>query len=113
MFRDRSMRCPRCAVDLAQIGVRDKWRCTGCGGIWLGPAELADELGDHAGAFASAGVPELGCPACQTELDHGTLLAVRIDRCASCHHVWLDAGELGGLRAALPARAIELPKREK
>jgi hypothetical protein len=36
------MRCPKCGMELVEIGFRDVMldQCTGCEGVWLDPGEL-------------------------------------------------------------------------
>jgi len=40
------------------------------------------------------------CPKCGMELQEVTFRGVRIDQCAACQGVWLDAGELEQLAKA-------------
>jgi hypothetical protein len=43
------------------------------------------------------------CPIDGQRLDKEILLSVIVDRCPTCHGVWLDGGELAQLRSAITA----------
>ena len=106
------MKCPTCSETLAHrertgrefVSVEV---CPGCRGCWLSRAELESA---HAGPWTS--LEEMGvlasdvfsdylCPHCSAQLvrvnptDHPELV---VDRCPSCHGLWLDNGELQRLR---------------
>ncbi len=89
-------------------------RCTTCGGIWLDSGEL-DKLTQHdpevraeatktdsttaRRARTSSAAPR-HCPRDSTILvptEHKQQLHILIDRCTSCHGIFLDAGELKDL----------------
>ncbi|MFT5174156.1 MAG: Zn-finger nucleic acid-binding protein [Gammaproteobacteria bacterium] len=107
------MKCPNCnapllSVDLAKYGLMVAQACRKCAGCWIDKSELE---GVHPGVWGN--VEAMGgrlaealsktiCPRCAiqcTEVspeDHGEL---NIDRCPSCHGLWLDRGELDALYA--------------
>ena len=41
------------------------------------------------------------CLMCATEMDKAVILNIVIDKCPSCHGVWLDVGELDILKQAI------------
>lgn len=111
------MNCARCSTHLRPLeyeGV-EVFTCDGCGGEFLGPAELShivttrearfdpelvEALQDHNPIF---GVPAAdshdppNCPACaraMTPINYGGDTGIRVDRCPSCAGVWLDRDEL-------------------
>jgi Transcription factor zinc-finger len=48
------------------------------------------------------------CPRCQGDLQERTFHHVRIDVCASCRGVWLDAGEMHMLAHVEPMAMLEV-----
>lgn len=112
------MKCPACGnsltektVDSITVDVCDG----GCGGIWFDNFELekVDNSSESAGeALLDNGRDESvtvdhrakrSCPRCgdQSMMKHfaSTNREVEVDECPACGGVWLDAGELGGIRA--------------
>ena len=106
------MKCPRCVAsdlhhrDLGEreaIGVE---QCSSCHGCWVDVAELERlESGtwsrvDDLRLTVVEALSELLCPRCSARMatmnpdDHAELA---IDRCPTCHGLWLDAGELARL----------------
>lgn len=111
------MKCPGCKAALKSIayeGIHLE-TCDGCGGEWLD----AEELGHIARARETRFTPEerravaaaakitgvkikdhdrdLACPKCGGTTDainYGGDSGVIIDRCTSCHGIWLDKAEL-------------------
>jgi Zn-finger nucleic acid-binding protein len=77
--------------------------CSGCKGLWFDKDEMAfmtEMTADFPNpqAARTVGKPTLfPCPRCQGKLEE-ILFAppnqVLLDRCLSCHGVWLDKGEL-------------------
>jgi membrane associated rhomboid family serine protease len=111
--------CPRCLSDLSPLEVEGVQLdlCPACRGVWLDPGELARMRGARAdlpagGELVTSGERALAtstsiCPRCDgafetLEFAHGT--ALYIDRCKSCHGIWLDAGELKRIRAVTAQR---------
>ncbi|HOX45035.1 MAG TPA: rhomboid family intramembrane serine protease [Myxococcota bacterium] len=111
--------CPKCLADLSPLRVEgvELDLCPACRGVWLDPGELARMRGARAdlpadqaplttGARALASTTSI-CPRCDgafetLEFARGT--ALYIDRCKSCHGIWLDAGELKRIRAVTAQR---------
>lgn len=111
------MSCPVCGATLSQqaAGPITADVCRRCGGIWLDRFELRklDEPSESAGealletprdpAVAVDLDAQRECPKCA---DGGVMLRhftsvkrrVTIDECPQCAGVWLDAGELAGIR---------------
>ena len=105
------MQCPSCnnplvSVDLTKHGLMSIQACRKCGGCWVDKSELESV---HAGTWSSVhamgvqvaeALSETICPRCAVQCtkispeDHEEL---NIDRCPSCHGLWLDRGELDAL----------------
>ncbi len=117
------MNCPACARELTTMtaGAITVDVCAGgCGGIWFDHFELAkvDEQSESAGE-ALLDVPRdpsltvdlerrRSCPKCGPQMvmmRHFTSVArkVTIDECPGCGGIWLDAGELKGVRTEFPS----------
>jgi Zn-finger nucleic acid-binding protein len=113
------MNCPACgrALTTMTAGQITVDACSGgCGGIWLDRFELKkiDEKSESVGA-ALLELPRdqslsidpkrrRTCPKCGPEMimtRHFTSVSrkVTIDECPNCAGVWLDAGELAGIRS--------------
>ncbi|MGE0707403.1 MAG: zf-TFIIB domain-containing protein [Planctomycetota bacterium] len=99
--------CPKCGGSLAAEqceGVRAEF-CQGCRGTWLDSGDLTRVVGVSRRIKLGGEVAtELSCVRCPdqrlVELPYpGT--AVAIDLCPDCRGVWLDAGEVAALRAAV------------
>lgn len=115
------MKCPLCnntlqRRDLTQEGFVTVDHCPSCRGCWLEKPELERA---HSGVWTN--LEDMGvtvaetfsdylCPQCAARLisvnpeDHPEL---QVDRCPSCHGVWLDPGELEKLRDAVVEFAEE------
>ena len=112
------MNCPACDKSLAEKTVESITVdvCEdGCGGIWFDNFEL--EKVDTATESAGEGLLEVArdesitvdhtarrkCPKCDNQImmRHfaSTNREVEVDECPACGGVWLDAGELGSIRA--------------
>lgn len=111
------MRCPHCSSPMKPMtyeGVHIH-TCNGCGGEFVGPAELAAIVqtremvfGDHLkGLYAdhepAFGIPdgeparEFACPACKGAMqliNYAGDTGIAVDRCGECGGVWLDHKEL-------------------
>lgn len=107
------MRCPRDGGGLQKVeraGTPIDC-CTTCGGVWFDVGELA-HLGDPDVETAAARVTpaarlsRIGCPRCAGDCHESLVGEVVVDVCASCHGLWLDAGELEAARHAV----VLLPK---
>jgi len=105
------MQCPNCKaplvdVDLTEHGLMHAWACRKCAGCWVDKSELE---GVHPGVWGNVqamgvrvaeSLSEIICPRCVIQCaevspqDHQEL---KIDRCPSCHGLWLDRGELDAL----------------
>jgi len=133
-----SRSCPICErqplVPFAIQGVGIE-TCQTCGGLWFGPGKLErfaeraspHELlplarhapgrcrrGGHAVSQAMVccavcGGAPASCPSCQLRLAMVSTPVCVIDICASCHGIWLDAGELEMLKRAGPPTASPPP----
>lgn len=119
------MNCPACTRPLTPLGVGELTvdACDGgCGGIWFDHYELrkVDEQAETTGASLldvrrdPAVVVDrskrYGCPACTdgvVMLRHfwSVERSVTIDECPECGGVFLDAGELAGIRNEFPDEA--------
>lgn len=110
------MNCPACGSELTQTaagGVTvDVCKC-GCGGLWFDNFELKkfDEPHESEGEVLleierdqSVKVEYDGkrkCPKCgipMTRHFHSVKRHVAVDECGSCAGIWLDVGELRGIR---------------
>jgi len=130
------MQCPQCGVDLKLMEYESALihSCEGCGGEFLGPAELThivktrerlfpvqlqELLADRKPEF---GVPaeethrELSCPKCKNPMqvmnycgDSG----VFIDRCSQCNGLWLDHEELEKIQTLLERWKDHAPEQIK
>lgn len=114
-------RCPKCGMELLAFSF-ERLRldqCAHCEGLWLDPGELDRLTHGHPrplqsleldrkrvfalerereltpeAVHALAALYHLSCPRCAEPLVEEGFHGLRIDRCASCHGAWLDAGEL-------------------
>jgi hypothetical protein len=116
------MNCPACGRELTTMkagGITVDACSGGCAGIWFDHFELkkVDEKSESAGAalLELPRDPSISvdlerrrtCPKCGPEvvmMRHFTSVArkVTIDECPNCGGVWLDAGELAGIRSEFP-----------
>ena len=116
------MNCPACGHPLSTTsagGVTVDVCDGGCGGIWFDRFELAkgDEVAETAGgelldvrrdpAVQVDPSKRYLCPKCTDDvvmMRHfwSVKRAVTIDQCPECSGVFLDAGELAGIRAEFP-----------
>jgi Zn-finger nucleic acid-binding protein len=106
--RDQKMQCPRCGKELVQYPDRDKWRCKSCYGALVGGQQLEVEIGPHARAViegpADPARPALHpCPVCAFPMTPFTIGKIEVDRCVEHALVWFDGGEIGRVRAEIPA----------
>ncbi len=105
------MKCPFCATaldhdDSAPRGSIPVDRCPACRGCWLDRSALEGvhdgvwENLEQIGVTASETFSDYVCPHCAAMLmrvspdEHPEL---QVERCPSCHGIWLDNGELGKL----------------
>ena len=98
---DRTLTCPGCghAMRVEVLSKVEVDRCTRCGGMWFDVGEVSQA--------ALCGVPPIGlrgpstrtCPLCRQALTLGTIDRVEVDHCRTCQGTYLDADELGRLRA--------------
>src|SRR6266404_5743023 len=105
--------CPRChrPLEVSRPGGLDARTCPGCDGMLVRQADLgrAVEEGsggaeEHARAERAGEEPVLRCPDCGRPMEkHGYLGigAIQIDSCSECGLVWVDAGELAKMTAAV------------
>jgi Zn-finger nucleic acid-binding protein len=117
------MTCPACGRELTTMTagpIAVDVCVNGCAGIWLDHFELEkiDEQSESAGAALleipgdrslsiALGRPR-SCPKCGPEMvmmRHFESVArkVAVDECPNCGGVWLDAGELRGIRSEFPS----------
>ena len=126
------MKCPSCSSSLQTVtyeGIQIE-TCTGCGGEWLDDGELGhitrarqvrfDEQERRAVAQAVkiTGVKladvdrDLACPKCAGQTDavnFGGDTGIIIDRCTSCHGIWVDATELEKIQMVIEGWEDGLP----
>ncbi len=110
-FRDKELQCPRCGKPLASYPGRDKWRCRTCNGVLVGGEQLVVEIGPQATAVldseADPSRPAIHpCPGCAFPMTPYTVAGtppVELDRCVGDGLVWFDGGEIGKVRAGIPA----------
>lgn len=112
-----AMECPACHHHLSKVQVSDLEveACKGgCGGVFFDNFELqkVDEAHEHLGVQLleidkdPQHPPEPGrrdCPKCSMVMMqhfHSVKRQVEVDRCPACNGVWLDLGELQGIRSA-------------
>ncbi len=82
-------------------------RCLKCGGVWFDGGELEDVLRRKL-KVRPLGQAERKCVACRATMDLVELHdGVEVERCRTCHGVFLDAGELEALAAAAPHVAAQ------
>ena len=112
------MKCPACSNTLSEMKVDDLVVdvCQGgCGGIWFDNYELrkVDEQHEHHGeSLLDIAVAEdvtvdhnaqFPCPKCEAMVMHRHFFsvqkAVEVDECPGCGGIWLDEGELRGIRS--------------
>jgi len=100
--------CPRDQQLLASNDV-DGYRyysCERCNGFWI-PGKVLDralsERGIHdLGALRGAKLGVVTCPDCRAACEAIEIEGCDLDRCARCHGVWLDAGEVRRLKRLFP-----------
>ena len=130
------MQCPSCPEKLSVMtyeGV-DIQTCDGCGGEFIGSAQIAHIVRTREERFPIAmqaqlaerkpsfGIPAgethrtLDCPSCCTTMSvinyYGDT-GVFVDRCESCGGLWLDGGELEKVQILLERWADEAPEQLK
>lgn len=99
------MNCPKCVSPLSEIAIENVCLdfCPGCKGIWFDKDEVAfvTELKNdlpNPQAERTVGRPTgFPCPRCEAKLEElkfVPLLDLLVDRCPTCHGIWLDNGEL-------------------
>lgn len=72
-------------------------RCQFCGGIWLDGGELEQMLGHAVEVELLEGTTRRRCVSCAVSLDPVELHGVSAERCALCHSLYFDDGELESL----------------
>ncbi len=99
------MNCPKCLAELGPM-VLDNVRlefCVGCRGLWFDDeetvfmAELTNDFPNPQSARTEGKPTRYACPHCKKRLEEIHFSSphhVQLDRCLSCHGVWLDRGEL-------------------
>ncbi len=101
------MQCPKCQQQATDFrtseGVAVNF-CQGCKGLWFEQGELAlycetpTDLPQLDRLLAQAKPTAFHCPKCQqtplTALPYIEGEELSVEWCASCHGVWVDAGEL-------------------
>lgn len=111
------MDCPACGKALSEFeagGLKVDICRDGCGGVWFDWFELSkvDEPSEEVGNALLALCPQTGvtpgsaqrqCPRCAGQPMQRHYFSVRrqvqVDECPACGGFWLDAGELGRIRA--------------
>jgi len=106
----KNIECPRCWVEMKEreediFGpniVIDT--CPKCNGIWLDNGELKKMIKDKEVSdyltkkIGTKSHSPLICPRCRNIMDIEKAEDVEVDVCLKCRGVWLDAGELEGLK---------------
>ena len=102
--------CPRCWVKMNQTEINVLGPnviidvCPKCNGVWFDKGELnkilkdrklSDYLTKNIGTQTKS---ELVCPRCGGLMDIENAEEIEVDVCLNCSGVWLDQGELGGLK---------------
>lgn len=126
------MKCPRCksllrTIDYEGIAIET---CGRCKGEWLDAEELkhivkarevrfsSEERRAIAAATGITGVKvedhdlDLPCPKCAgttDALNYGGDTGIIIDRCVSCHGIWLDGGEMEKIQMLIEGWEDGLP----
>ncbi len=124
------MKCPACYSPLTevQVGKLTVDVCHACGGIWFDAFELqqVDEQEEEPGErlLEIRRDPRVvvdpsrkrSCPRCPDIKLHRHFFSARkrvqVDQCPNCGGYWLDAGELGTIRAEKSASAAAERLRE-
>jgi len=123
--------CPRCnsALTATDYGGVDLEACDQCGGRWITPDNLrtiveSDDLPPPAapapGKQPAEQRPDLyregehpRCPGCgqaMDEFNYAGDTGIILDKCHHCGGLWLDAGELEQVRAAVGASKQDLDR---
>lgn len=113
------MNCPKCVSPFNEIAIENVALdfCPGCKGIWFDKDEMAfvTELKNdlpNPQAERTAGRPTAHpCPRCHIKLEELKFIPLHdllVDRCPSCHGIWLDNGELQ--KVAAIAGEFKAPK---
>jgi Zn-finger nucleic acid-binding protein len=110
--------CPRDQLLLASNDV-DGYRyysCERCNGFWI-PGTVLDRALSERGiqdlrAIRGAGPGDVTCPDCRAACEAIGIEGCDLDRCARCHGVWLDAGEVGKLKRLFPERSAVVAAEE-
>lgn len=107
---DKKIECPKCWT---QMETREEEIfgpnvridiCPKCNGIWLDGGELKKMLKDR--EVSDYLTKDIGlksrspliCPRCRSLMDLEKAEDVEVDVCLKCRGVWLDAGEMSGLK---------------
>ena len=107
---EKKIECPRCWVELKEkeeeiLGPNIRIDiCPKCNGIWLDHGELKKMIKDK--EVTDYLTKDIGlksrspliCPRCRNLMDLEKAENVEVDVCLYCKGVWLDAGELEGLK---------------
>lgn len=109
-FLGKTIECPKCSVAANRIEI-DVFGpnifidiCPRCEGIWLDAGELGKLLKDRKLSdyltkdIGTQSKSKLICPRCGGLMDIESADDIDVDVCLSCNGVWLDAGELDGLK---------------
>ena len=106
----KDIECPKCWV---KMDIREEEVfgpnvhydfCPKCNGIWLDRGELRKMIKDKEVTdyltkdIGTKSHSPLICPRCRGLMDIERAEDVEVDVCLKCRGVWLDAGELDGLR---------------
>jgi Zn-finger nucleic acid-binding protein len=125
------MNCPVCTAGLRRISYEgvEIHTCDGCGGEFVGPAQIAHIVNVREKCFAaepgaaprpSFGMPDnaparqLSCPGCaanMVRINYAADTGVIVDRCSSCGGLWLDASELERIQEVLDRWQDAAPRR--
>lgn len=109
----RQLQCPKCDAPMARV-VHESIevdRCEGCQGIWFDMLEMDRLLGVPGSEAIDTGDPAIGrelnkkdtiaCPVCSTlmiRMVDADQPHIWYEACATCHGVFLDAGEFVDLK---------------
>ncbi|MFO7990864.1 MAG: zf-TFIIB domain-containing protein [Thermoplasmata archaeon] len=104
------LQCPKCWVDMDKKIVEvlgpdiEIDVCPECMGIFLDDGELKKLVKDKkltdflTKEIGTQSKSELVCPKCGSLMDIESAEEIEVDVCLECSGVWLDAGELEGLK---------------
>lgn len=110
IIKEKPIDCPRCFTRTIRQEVKvfgpniDIDICPNCNGTWLDTGELKKMIKDRkitdylTKDIGTKTESKLVCPRCGGLMDIENADDIEVDVCLSCNGVWLDEGELEGLK---------------